>query len=94
MCKCARPRLMPPAPRTAALLSAPTSSHAAPINGHVVNKPLFEYVGTTALTVIGPASGRRYRFERPGARVIVDPRDRAALEAVPQLRALCDERRP
>lgn len=47
---------------------------------------LFEYVGVTALTVFGPASGRRYRFERPGAALAVDPRDHAALQAVPQLR--------
>jgi hypothetical protein len=54
-------------------------------------KPLFEYVGATALTVIGPASGLRYRFDRPGARLAIDPRDRIALEAVPLLRARHDE---
>ncbi|MED5620948.1 hypothetical protein [Ideonella sp. BN130291] len=56
-------------------------------------KPLFEYVGATALTVIGPASGLRYRFDRPGARLAVDPRDRIALEAVPLLRARQDDQR-
>jgi hypothetical protein len=50
-------------------------------------RPLFEYVGPTALTVFGPASGRRYRFGGPGATLAVDPRDHAALHAVPQLRA-------
>ena len=48
--------------------------------------PLFEYVGVTALTVFGPASGRRYRFEQPGATLTVDPRDHAALQSVPHLR--------
>ena len=33
----------------------------------------FEYVGKTGLTVRGPVSGKRYRFDSPGARVIVDP---------------------
>jgi len=47
---------------------------------------LFEYVGATALTAVGPASGRRYRFERPGARIAIDPRDRRALARVPGLR--------
>jgi hypothetical protein len=38
------------------------------------------------LTVIGPMSGRRYRFEARGSRVAVDPGDRASLAALPQLR--------
>jgi hypothetical protein len=50
-------------------------------------RALFEYVGPTALTVFGPASGRRYRFGGPGATLAVDPRDHAALHTVPQLRA-------
>jgi hypothetical protein len=48
----------------------------------------FEYVGATAMTVTGPATGRRYRFDGPGARVVVDPRDRPGLAAVPRLRQL------
>lgn len=48
----------------------------------------FEYVGASALTVIGPASGRRYRFDRPGARLVVDPRDRPGLARVPRLRQI------
>ena len=46
----------------------------------------FEYTGQTALTVVGPMSGRRYRFESPGARIVVDPRDRPSLTRVPKLR--------
>lgn len=46
----------------------------------------FEYVGHTALTVIGAASGRRYRFDAPGARLVIDPRDRPSLALVPSLR--------
>lgn len=48
----------------------------------------FEYVGGTGLTVRGPVTGRQYRFDRPGARVEVDPRDRASVAAVPVLRAV------
>lgn len=48
----------------------------------------FEYLGGTALTAIGPVSGRHYRFERAGARVTVDPRDRPGLAAIPHLRQL------
>jgi hypothetical protein len=46
----------------------------------------FEYVGPTALTAIGRATGKHYRFERPGARVAVEPTDRASVAQVPHLR--------
>jgi hypothetical protein len=48
----------------------------------------FEYIGNTALTVVGPITGARYRFDHPGSRVHVDPRDRPALAQVPVLRLL------
>jgi len=47
---------------------------------------LFEYVGRTRLVIIGPATRTSYRFDRPGARVLVDGRDQASLAAVPVLR--------
>jgi hypothetical protein len=47
---------------------------------------LFEYAGSTALTVIGPVTGKRYRFAGPGARVEVDRHDRRSLAALSQLR--------
>jgi len=50
-----------------------------------VSKP-FEYVGKTAMTAIGAASGKGYRFDRPGAVITVDPRDRPSLALVPGLR--------
>ena len=53
-----------------------------------IGKVIFEYTGRTAMTVIGPATGRRYRFERAGARLEVDLRDRAALAQVLNLRQL------
>jgi hypothetical protein len=48
--------------------------------------PAFEYIGRTALTVVGPLTGMRYRFDRPGARLQVHPRDRQALVGIPALR--------
>lgn len=47
---------------------------------------LFEYVGKTGLTVLGPISGKRYRFNETGSRQEVDARDLPALFAVPNLR--------
>jgi len=46
----------------------------------------FEYTGRTRLVVTGPATGRQYRFDGPGVRLQVDPRDRAAVAAVPMLK--------
>jgi hypothetical protein len=45
----------------------------------------FVYGGKTGMTVVGPVSGRIYRFERPGAQVNVDSRDRFLLASIPQL---------
>ena len=45
-----------------------------------------EYVGRTRLVVTGPATGRQYRFAGPGVRLPIDPRDRAAVAAVPMLK--------
>jgi hypothetical protein len=46
----------------------------------------FEYVGPTGLTAVGAGSGGRYRFDRRGSVVAVDPSDRRSLLAVPHLR--------
>jgi len=47
---------------------------------------LFEYVGRTRLIIIGPATRTSYRFDRPGARALVDGRDKPSLAAVSVLR--------
>ena len=46
----------------------------------------FEYFGQTALTAIGRATGKQYRFDRPGARAAVEPADEPSLRGVPNLR--------
>jgi hypothetical protein len=58
------------------------TSTATPIPGLIA----FEYIGRTALTVIGPGSRATYRFDQPGARVMVDARDRPSLDALPMLK--------
>jgi hypothetical protein len=46
----------------------------------------FEYIGNTAMAVIGGVSRLRYTFIKPGTKVEVDARDRASLAAIPHLR--------
>jgi hypothetical protein len=53
---------------------------------HAQRPVSFVYIGGTGVTVRGPVSGREYRFDRPGARVEVDPRDRVLLASLRQLR--------
>jgi hypothetical protein len=47
---------------------------------------MFEYTGKTALSIVGPGSRTAYRFDRPGARALVDGRDLVYLAQVPVLR--------
>ena len=48
--------------------------------------PVFEYVGATALVVTGPVTGRAYRFDRRGARLVVSRHDAPSVMHVPHLR--------
>jgi hypothetical protein len=63
---------------------APSSRFSQP----AVSRTLvyFEYTGQTGLTAVGPITGKRYRFDRPGAALAVDGRDAPSLSAVPNLR--------
>jgi hypothetical protein len=63
-------------------------AHGPASPGALRYRVLFEYVGKTALAAIGPVSGKHYRFAHPGAVIVVDPRDRPGLAAVPGLRAV------
>lgn len=46
----------------------------------------FAYLGASALSVIGGATGRLYRFDGRGSRLAIDRRDAPGLVAVPKLR--------
>ncbi len=68
----------------------PTRRSIEPVEkASIVPKPTqvdFEYLGGTVMTVVGPVTGKSYRFVGYGARVKVDPRDRLSLSSVPNLR--------
>jgi hypothetical protein len=61
-----------------------------PINPPVRTNPAarvpFVYAGKSGMTVTGPVSGIQYRFDHPGSRVDVDPRDRVLLASLRQLK--------
>ena len=59
---------------------------ASPAPSHVPSGATFENIGRTGLTVVGPVTGRRYHFAGTGARVTVDPRDRASVSTLSALR--------
>ncbi len=72
---------------TRKLADADTPANSSvPLAPGLMPTPAFEYVGKTGLTVVSPMTGRRYRFERPGAVLEIDPRDRPWMSFVPQLR--------
>jgi hypothetical protein len=64
----------------------PEAGAPAPPNRSRPRSILFQYLGSTALRVRGPASGRNYAFDRPRAILAVDPADRRGLAALPKLK--------
>jgi len=69
--------------------SAPLSPRPAPPMAHEIpmTKTVgFEYVGDTAMSVLGPITRTHYRFRGPGARLEVDHRDAPYFGGVPNLR--------
>lgn len=46
----------------------------------------FQYIGRTSLMVVGPLTGRKYRFAETGAVVSIDNRDAPSMLAVPGLK--------
>ncbi len=75
--------------RTQVMTAVPKARLAtAPAPQKIPSSVSFVYTGNTAMTVAGPISGIQYRFDRPGARVEVDWRDRILLASVRQLRQI------
>jgi hypothetical protein len=58
----------------------------APANTELQSGSRFQYLGKTGLTVVGPTTGARYRFDQPGSQLRVDPRDCPAFLRIPVLK--------
>lgn len=78
-------RPAPVAPRAGVHTASAAQSPAAPRAALALATPVFEYVGSTALTVVSPLTHKVYRFEKQGARAEVDHRDRSWIAFVPSL---------
>jgi hypothetical protein len=68
--------------------AAPSHAGSGQSYGRLTAGVTFQYLGSSALTVVGPATGVSYRFSQPGSQVLVDPRDRHGLDRVPVLRLI------
>lgn len=69
-------------------------SSALSSNTGAINQPVekmwpdisFVYTGQSALTITGYISGKRYRFNAPGERQLIDYRDASSMMTVPVLK--------
>ena len=48
----------------------------------------FEYIGLSSLTVTGGVTGKRYRFNQQGAKVLIDYRDASGITSIPLLKKI------
>lgn len=69
----------------AGLPASVSASQSETPRPQALSAAIFRYEGSGSLTVIGPATGRKYWFERAGAELAVDLRDRAAVAQVPKV---------
>ena len=51
-----------------------------------LNDTFFEYTGKTGLTVTGSVTGRKYRFNNPGDKVIIHYKDMPGVKTIPVLK--------
>ncbi len=65
---------------------SPTSRFFTGENRNLAGDVLFQYTGFTGLTVIGPVTGKVYRFEQKDARLLIDKQDVALMHKVPVLK--------
>jgi hypothetical protein len=70
---------------TMEVASLRTMSEPAQAFGEGPSAAKFEYVGKTAMTVVSPMTGKRYRFTKPGEQLEVEAMDRAWIAFVPNL---------
>ena len=66
---------------------SPRIPRARHVNSRVV---YFRYVGKQAITIVGSATGRTYRFSGAGATVAADPKDAPVIASVPLMEQVSD----
>jgi hypothetical protein len=66
-------------------MSRGPAARIPPAPAHDSGLVYLRYWGEAGITVIGPVTGRAYRFAATGSTVAADPRDAPSLAAVPQV---------
>ncbi|WP_221394475.1 hypothetical protein [Dyadobacter sp. NIV53] len=56
-----------------------------------LNDTFFEYTGKTGLTVTGSVTGRKYRFNNPGDKVIIHYKDMPGMLTIPVLKEVLEK---
>ena len=69
-------------------MPTPSPRPVQPLYGRPPSVAVFRYEGEGSLTIIGRGTGRKYWFERNGAELAIDLRDRASVAQVPKVRQL------
>lgn len=72
--------------RRAAAAAPPQPANTIRPAQRVSSAAVYQYLGATGLTVIGPVTGLRYRFDAPGSKVQIDWRDVPSFAGLPNLR--------
>ncbi len=62
-----------------------TALRTAPVQASMPRVVVFRNDGTNSILAFGRVTGRKYRFERPGAEVAVDPRDAPSMATIADL---------
>lgn len=68
--------------RTGASAPARSTSPARPVHVSMPKVVVFRYDGANSILAFGRVTGRKYRFERSGAEVAVDPRDAPSMTMI------------
>jgi len=83
---CGKKRAQARQPTQVLKSSKPTSNKSSQPESKYDSEIYFQYIGKRKLTVVGPNTGKHYRFDGPGTVIVVDPRDKGPLSAVTALK--------
>lgn len=81
MCNCGKKRI-----KYSDSANTPNVTTKKEIPIQSIDQASFEYIGKTALTVMGNFTRKQYRFNYPGDKQNIDYRDMLGMKAIPMLK--------